>query len=511
MSTGLLTLALVISAPGPTGLQKGDQFTFAGLVVESVDRPGDRSRREHEITLRVFVLERHENWADAAVLTKLRRCEDAVGGLAKPVTGTGPDRNAPPRIQLDIVRIHTDGTVHLLLPTGVPFRLDDNTPAAAVPSLSLNSYSPSELGVFPPRTPRSAGPGEPWTVAAGPNRPNEVWVAKKLEFINAEQCQRLVMNQQSADWEHPVGGQTSWHRADEVWVSTLDGTARQVLRVIRQRDGLSKDLDAAVRIQVEYELKEHEKLSGRTYDRTRRDIEVAYNALVEGSTLVRDGTKLGPRFFESKLTKLDAYLEESEPGTPFREAIIAARRSLEAARRGDVAPQPTPTQTPIGVSVVPWPQPGQLAPPLRYGNASLAERRGKPVVLVFFKPDSETTDLALAIADALQKRYGEDAPVIALSLGDVATALKDRNRLKLTVPIHEGLAAAAAYGVETVPRFALIDPDGKVKWTFTGVGAETGFLLREQVERLIRPGPPNGPGGIIPAPGSTTTPVIPRP
>jgi peroxiredoxin len=338
-----------------------------------------------------------------------------------------------------------------------------------------------------------------------------VWVAKKLEFINAEQCQRLVMNQQSADWEHPVGGQTSWHRADEVWVSTLDGTARKVLRVIRQRDGLSKDLDAAVRIQVEYELKEHEKLSGRTYDRTRRDIEVAYNALVEGSTLVRDGTKLGPRFFESKLTKLDAYLEESEPGTPFREAIIAARRSLEAARRGDVAPQPTPTQTPIGVSVVPWPQPGQLAPPLRYGNASLAERRGKPVVLVFFKPDSETTDLALAIADALQKRYGEDAPVIALSLGDVATALKDRNRLKLTVPIHEGLAAAAAYGVETVPRFALIDPDGKVKWTFTGVGAETGFLLREQVERLIRPGPPNGPGGIIPAPGSTTTPVIPRP
>ncbi len=580
MSTGFFVIALLVSAPGPTGLQKGDEFTFAGTVVENdnrPDRPGQRLRRDYQLTLRVFVLDRQENWADAAVLTSLLRTEDAVGGFARPVTGTGPDKNAPPIIRLDIVRIHTDGTLHLLVPTGRPFRLAADTSAQAMPPIPLDAFSPSELGVFPPRIPRSVGPGEPWTVAAGAARPDEVWVARKLEFINAEQCQMLVMNQQSADWGKPVGGQTSWHRADAVWVSTQDGTARKVHRVIRQRDGLTKTSfkltdqvfvalksenvpesvltklnplknkefsrddfvgeikkllnvdqteqflsiilnytrsnDLAAWIEVKYELKNHEKLNGRTYDRTRLDVEVAYTALSDASIPVRDAARFGPRILESKLKELDGYLTETAPGTPYREAIIAAKRTLDAASRGVVAPPPPPpSSSPLAVTRAQWPEPGQLAPNLRSGNIQLSDHRGKPAVLVFFKPGSETTDLSLAIADALEKRYGAGVMVIPLAVfGDVEAGIKDRNRLKLTVPVYDGTAAVAIYGVETVPRFAVIDPDGKVKWTFTGVGSETGFLVREQVDRLARPTIPNVPHGITPSPGSTTSPTVPRP
>jgi peroxiredoxin len=386
-----------------------------------------------------------------------------------------------------------------------------DTPAHAVPPIPLEESAQFELGVFPPSIPRSTGPGEPWTVAAGTRRPDEEWIARKLEFVNGEQCQLLAMTQKSSNWDKPVGGEKSWKREDEVWVSTLDGTARKVIRVISQRDGIA-DVFAA-QIKTKYELKSHEKLSGQTYVRTRRDVETAYIALSDATILARDAARQGPRVFESKLAWLDGYLEETAPGTPYREAIIAARRMVDASRRGEVlVPLPPLSSTLQDMNRGHWPEPGQSAPDVRAGNFQLSDQRGKPVVLVFFKPGNDTTDLSLAIADALEKRYGGDVPVIALAVfGDTAVGIKDRNRLKLTVPVQDGAAAASAYGVETIPRFAVIDSDGKVKWTFMGVGSETGFLLREQVDFLAHPTLPNGPSGKTPSPRSITIPVVPRP
>jgi hypothetical protein len=518
--TGVLTIALFISAPGPDGLQKGDEFTYSGSVNEKVDRPTQRFHREYELCLRLFVLERQELWADAALLTQLRRIDDAVSGATKPVTGATPNQNAPPVIRLDFVRIHTDGKVHLLVPAGPPFRLATDTPFRALPSIPLDTFASSEFGefgLFPPRIPRSAVPGETWTVAAGSNRPDETWVVQKnMEFINAEQCQKLVMNQHPADWDKPSVGQFAWHRADAVWVSTQDATSRKVHRVIRQWDGPSKlrgvDVPPAARNEVIYELKGHEKLSGRTYDRTRLDVEVAYAALSDASLLVRDAGKLAPRVFETKLAKLDAYLDETSPGSPFREAIIAARRTVDAARRGDfAAPPPTPSPPPQ-TQREKWLEIGQIAPNVRFGNQQLSDQKGRPAVLIFLKPGGETTDLSLAIAGALQKRYGDDVLVVPLVMfGETSAALKARNRLNLNIPLYDGTSAATTYGVETVPRFALIDSTGKVKWTFTGAGAETGFLIKEQVDRLARPVITNGLSGTAPAPGIITVPTVPRP
>jgi hypothetical protein len=59
--------------------------------------------------------------------------------------------------------------------------------------------------------------------------------------------------------------------------------------------------------------------------------------------------------------------------------------------------------------------------------------------------------------------------------------------LKLGVPVYDGAAAAAAYGVETVPRFVIVEQLGKVRWQFMGVGAETGFLAREVLDQLAPP------------------------
>jgi hypothetical protein len=513
VTAGLFALTFALGAPPPpAGLQKGDEFTFAGTIAEAVDRPSDRFRRNHALELRVFVLDRQEKWADAAVLTRLTRIDDAVTGAVSGVTGAGSDKNAPPSVRLEIVRVYTDGSVHLLAPVGPPpLKFTADTPARALPLLPLDGFATAEFGIFPPHPPRN-NTGDPWAVAAAGDRPPETWQAKEFKFVTAERCQLLIMNQESTDWAKPVGGQTSWHRADAILVSTQDGMARRVHRVIRQRDGRTEAPTAWV--EVKYELKEQTQLSGRAFDRGLRDVEIAYTSLADAAALQPDAIKLGPKTFEMRLSRLDAHLADMEQTSPYREAMLTARRALDAARRGEAVPiAPISTSIPSAAPArSSWPEVGQLAPDFRAGAFRLADHKSKPVVLVFFRPAGETTDLSLAIANAVEKRYAGKVLVVPLAVfGDVSTGVKDCDRLKFTLPVFDGSGTANGYGVETVPRFAIIDTAGKVRWTFTGVGAETGFLLKEEMDRLIVPASPNAAGGTNPSPGPGLPPIVPRP
>ena len=516
MTGGFLALALLCPAapPDPTGLAKGDELTFVGTVEEAVDRPGNRFRRAQTLEIRVLVLEKSAAWADVAVLTLLRRTDDAVAGAVGAITGGPPEKAAPPAARLDLVRVHADGTVHLLLPVGPPpLPLDAKTPARTLPAGPLDSFAPFEFGMFPPRPPRSA-PNEPWAVAsADPNRPAETWQAQGTDAVTAERCTLLVMNQQHANWAKPVGGQPAWHRADAAWVA-LDGTARKVHRVIKHRDGLATELAAWV--EVKYELKVQTPVIGRTFDRYRRDVETAFAAAAEVAPFLPDAVKHGPKLFETRLAKLDAYLKEADASSPYHEAVLAVRRQLDAARRGETVSKAAPAPIGIGLPAAPklalWPEPGRVAADFTAGAFRLADSRGKPVVLVFFKPGGETTDLALAVADALHQKHGTRAAVVPLAVwGSAAAGAKDRDRRKLTVPIYDGAQADTAYGVESVPRFVVIDGGGVVRWTFAGVGAETGYSAREQLERLLPAVPQNAPAGTTPTPAPGTGVSTPRP
>ncbi|MCI0700577.1 MAG: peroxiredoxin family protein [Planctomycetia bacterium] len=508
MSVGMLALALLVptAPPEPTGLQKGDELTFVGTVEEQVRRPGNQFRRLQKLEIRVLVLEQHETSVDVAVLTLLRRTDDAVAGAVGTVTGGTPEKTTPPAARLDLIRVHADGTSHHLHPVGPrPLVFDHKTPARALPAIPLDAFAPFEFGMFPPKPPRAA-PDKPWSIASSaPNRPAETWQAQGNEFITAERCALLVMNQQSPNWDKPVGGKTAWHRADAVWVSTLDSTARKVHRVIKHRDGLATELAAWV--EVKYQLKDQTRVINHTFDRYRRDVEVAFSTSADVAPLLPEAAKLGPKHFEPRLQNIDKYLKESDPSSPYREAVLAVRRQLDAARRGEAVPTSlgTPTRNV-------WPEPGRPAADFTAGKFRLSDQRGKLVVLIFFQPGNETTDLTLAIADALHQKYGTRAAIIPLVVSDdVVSGLKDRDRRKLTVPIYDGTQAETAYAVESVPRFVVIDKEGVVKWTFSGVGAETGYSTRVELERLLPLTSPNAPPGTTRPPGTGTGGMLPRP
>lgn len=507
-------LALALLAPGtppaaPPLPGRGEELHYVGTVEEAIDRPGNRFRRKHDLEVRVLALDRRDGAADLAVITLLRRSDDgAVTGAVAPVVGVKPDAApSPPAARLDLVRTRWPGrqrdTVLLAPAAALPLAIGPDTPARQLPVVPLDTFAPFEFGPFPPlsatRTARHEGVRIP---ARG--RPDEVWTLGPDEVIAGEQCARLEMTQQTADWAAPVGGQTAWQRTDVVWVSVRDETVRRVQRVIRHRDGVGT---AGARIETQYELKEQTTVNGRAYDRRRREIELAYAAAADLAPLLRDAAKLGPKPFEARLARLDQLVPEDDAGTPYREAVLAVRRRLEAARDGDTAPTITPP--PAALPAVPAVQPavaevGKPAPDFRAGAFRLADCRGKPAVLVFFKPGTGTTDLSLAIADALQKRYATRAVVAPLAVFAAAAAgEKDRDRLKLSVPVYDGTAAGRVYGVDTFPRFLVIDAAGTLRWAFTGVGPEVGFLVREQVDALLTP-----PVTTV-APTGTTYPVGP--
>ncbi|HEY1187102.1 MAG TPA: hypothetical protein VGE74_05560, partial [Gemmata sp.] len=503
MDAGLLTLALLCPAApaAPPGLQAGTELTFVGTIEEAVERPGARFRRSQKLEIRVLVLEKADAWTDVAVLTTIRHTDDAVAGAVGAVTGGTVAKAAPPAARLDLVRVHADGAAHHLHPTGPrPFVLDARTPARALPPMRLDAFSPFEFGMFPPRAPRG-DPDKPWAVAStDPTRPAEVWQVQGTDPVTGERCTALVMNQQHPNWAKPIGGKSAWHRADAVWVST-DGTARKVHRVIKHRDGVAPELAAWV--EVRYELKEQTRVIGRTFDRYRRDIETAVATSADLAPFLADAVRHGPRFFEAKGKQLDGYLESADASSPYREAVVAVRRQVAAAVRGEsVAAAPLAAAPKKGSA---WPEPNQTAPDFSADAFRLSERRGAPVLLVFFKPGSETTARALAIADALHERCGTKAAVVPLAVwAGPGAGAKVREQLKLSVPVYDGTQAGAAYGVESVPRFALLDGAGVVRWTFCGVGSETGSVAKAQLERLLPPASPARAAGTTGRPDAGT-------
>ncbi|MBX9584134.1 MAG: hypothetical protein K2X87_27870 [Gemmataceae bacterium] len=305
-------LLVTLAAPGDAQrLPKGTELTYTGTVTEAVDRPGQRYRRTHDLEVRVLVVDRRPGWADAAVLTLLRRTDEAPDSHRLP---------SPPAVRLEMVRLPDDGPAHRL------------SPAGPLPPVPLDAFAPAEVGMFP-------APGA-WTPAG--------W-----GFVAAERCQELRFTDQSAGWDRPRPGETAWRRADAVWVSAGDGVARRVERTVAQRDGAGKP--PAVLIETRYELRDQARLLGRTFDRYRREVELAHAGAAEAGQLLAAG-RVAPKQIDTRLARLAEYLDETDPGTPYREAVLAVRRQWEAARRGEVGPTGTsPPAAPTGRASAPRP------------------------------------------------------------------------------------------------------------------------------------------------------------
>jgi hypothetical protein len=489
---GLLLAAVALAAPpigltvGAPRLSRGDELIYHGEIVEAGERVSNRFRKRHELEVRVFVLEAHNGSADCAVLTCVRPLVDpVVAGPAAIVTGADlTRRESPSAVQLDLIRVDPRGRVTRLVPPPgpPPIPINATTPTKPVPAVPIDTVPLTELGLFIPLPAKPATVGATWETA-DPGRPPIVWSAARETVWNGGRCVEVTATQQTDGWARPELALAGWKRTDVLQTAPADGFASKVVRKIERREGA----DVVGWVEVKYELQPPKKYIGPRYDDVRREIEVAYGFLSELAPLLPRANRMNPQVFRNRLVKIDRFLEE--PPTCFRAALMAARRSCDAAARGEVPPRALPigSRDETKSLMLGRPAPDFVAPWVHaLGQFRLSAERGKPVVVVFFKPRSKTAVGALSVAEALHKKYAGRATVVALAVsGGADAAERQRDELKLTVPMANGASVRAVYDIETYPRFFVVDGGGLLTWQFEGYGPETGYLVKKQVEKLL--------------------------
>ena len=488
----LTTTAAACAADGPVvgapRLAKGDELVYVGQVEEAGERIGNRFRKRHELEVRVFVLAATGGFAECAVLTRVRPLADpAVAGPAATVTGTDPaGQLTPAAVRLELIRVDPRGRVVRLAPPPGPLALGPTTPTQAAQPLPLDTPPTVELGPFVPLPAKPAALGTTWD-STEPGRPPVIWSAAREAVWNGGRVLEVTAIQQSDGWDRSDLVPTGWKRTDTVLTLPADGVACAVTRRVERREGAS----VIGWVAVSYESRPTVRHHAARYEAVRRDVETAYVLAAEVASLLPRAGKTDPNEFRSRTTRIDRYTADHPFRTGFREAIDAVRRRCEAAARGEAVPAevvPVAYETKAGPPAVGKPAPDFVAPDVRTAEPfRLSAFHGAPAVLVFFKPGSKTSVGVLRVAEALHTAFAGKATTVAVAVSaGPEEAARQRDELKLTLPVLDGGEVRALYGVDLYPKVFVIDAAGLVAWRFDGYGAETGYLAKREVEKLTK-------------------------
>jgi hypothetical protein len=468
------------AAVPPPRLRAGDQLEYSGEVQEASERFGNRFRKRSDLDVRLLVLESGPAHADGILLTRLRPRLDPAVAVPGRLVLAGDATRPPATTRVDLVRIDGRGRVALLTPkgaVGVGSRLDMTRDVEAGPPLSLPLDGPpaTEGGFVVPLPLKPAAVGTAWDAPDG-DRPPVRWTAAADDLWRGGRCVDVRALQQSEGYDAPLEVRHGWRLAGRVLVSPADGTACRVERRVERRVGS---------VEVTYELRPGTRLTGDRFEAQAREAVAAYLAGVERDRLLAD--RAAPEAFKSLHLRVERFLAD-QPAGDFREALEASRRSAEAAASG--RPLAVAAALPP-VHRVAAPKLGAVAPDFvapcvpDLRQRRLSSFRGKPCLLAFYRPNSKTSAGTLAVVEALHAHTGGGVVAVAV-FESPAVAATQATAVTLTAPLLDGRDLAELYAIDSYPKFFLLDADGLLTWQFDGFGPETGFLARQQFDRLTR-------------------------
>jgi len=187
------------------------------------------------------------------------------------------------------------------------------------------------------------------------------------------------------------------------------------------------------------------------------------------------------------LAKIKNHLDH-EPPTPYREAVLHVKRRAEAAKRGETPPEVVPSD--IGSTTIAVL--GRQAPDFLvtdFGSkepARLKKWIGKPIVMVFYSPASESARELLRFAQHLHEAHYPQITVVGMALSDDADRVhRQQEALQLAFPLVDGSGLRQTYAVDSTPKLVVIDGKGIVRAAFTGWGHETSDDVTHEVKRCL--------------------------
>ncbi len=492
--TLLLALVLLVpAAPARAGdwslplarFERGEELHFAGEIVEVSERHEARFRRASDFALSVFVLDATPGYADCAVVTVTRpRLDDRVSGPVSQATGVAVARPGA-AFAVELVRIDYRGRAARLRPNpGVlPLARGEDCPTSAFEPLPLDGVPAVELGFAVPLPAVPVTLGSAWDVADAGRPPLNLALASEAVW-NGGRAVEISVSQQSSDFDSPEKAVAGWRRRDTLVIPASDGRAAVVSRRTETRHG-KLTLSS---VDVRYERRPTERQTAARWRDTARELELAWSARVEFEAL-RDKSARAAEY-QAPSARLER-ARRAHPAGACADLVEAVAKRYQSAASGQVPPPqprstrvaeaaPTPARLKVGAS---WPdlplkslRDGDPSP--RYGD--------RPAVVVTVRPGARTSAEALAVAAALHERHGAGLAVVVQSVYEPPS---------VAAPLLSGVPAGVAVVdatphlevlcVRGYPRFDVLDRAGKLAWQFDGVGPEVGFLVEQQVRRLI--------------------------
>jgi peroxiredoxin len=442
-------------------LSRGQELVYRGTFAEEAGTGRVQFSQSYRVETRVFVLDTPPRGASVAFLTVLKHHDPLP---------PGPSRPEPASSSVRLERAEVDLQGKILPAPGV---------SLAVP---LDGPPTVECGAIVEVPRGRVGPGSSWDVLEA-GRPPQTWRAVATEMVTGTSCLKLVAEQKSDDWDRPRADRTAWHRRDTVWVAPRLGVACRVERVIERREPARRD--PTERSVFRYELESSLQYPGRLGEDRAQEILRAEAFRASAAPFLAT-----PARYTSQLTallnKINYHLER-QPPTPYREAVLQVQRRVEAARRGETPPA-LPAETPTAPAVATV---GALAPDFMVSDFGGPEpvrlRRwlGRPLLLVFYHPDSPTAAEVLRYAQHLHTAQ-PGLTVLGLSVSDDAALVRrQRTALGLTFPVLSGSGLRVSYAVETTPKLVVLDAAGVVRGAYLGWGRDTSQEVQEEVRRWL--------------------------
>jgi peroxiredoxin len=448
-------------------LGRAQELVYRGSFQEEASGGGVQFSRAYRVEMRAFVLDTPPRGASVAFLTVLKH-RDPRPATPPPVS-TEPVAGS---VRLERAFVTLQGKV---------------TPEPGVSlAVPLEGAPTIECGAFVDVPEGRVGVDHTWDVAEE-GRPVRTWRVAGTEMVNGTSCLKLVGVQQSEDWDRPRADRTAWRRQDTAWVAPRLGIAYRVERRIERREPARREPNQ--RSLLRYELESSLQYPGPLGDDRAQEITRALAFRDSAAPLLPTPARYGPRL-AALLNKITYHLEH-QPPTPYREAVLQLKRRVEAARRGEVPPAPTPDEAPRAPAVAAV---GARAPDFAVSDftgpepAHLRRWLGRPILLLFYKPSSPTSAEVLRYAQRLGTGHGRGLTVLGMSVDDDVTLVrKQRTDLGLTFPVLSGSGLRTSYAVEATPRFVLLDAAGIVRGTYLGWGQATPGEIEEELRRWLPP------------------------
>ena len=444
-------------------LSRGQELVYQGTYTEEALAPGLQFQRSYRLETRVFVLDATPKAAEVAVFTVLKQRG------ARPEQSVDPE---PSSVRLELAHVDLQGSVTA-----------ENTDALLVP---VDGPPTIEFGAFLELPRGRVSLNQSWSVGET-GRPARTWKISGREAVNGTMCLKIVGLQQSDDWDRPRADRTAWRRDDTIWLSDRTGYACRIERTIVRREPLRQQ--PTQRMVTKYELQPSIVYPEQHYQDYRREIVLAQTLNRSLASLLPKAAQIGPKPFEALLARI-AYHTEHQPPTPYRGAIKHAQRRAEAGRRGETPPtrpaeEPTPVANVVAV--------GRPAPDFFVTDFTTRQRTrlarwlGRPILMVFYRPGSESAEEVLRFAQRVSDIYPQQVTVLAFAMaGEPNQILKQRLDLRLTYPVLSGDGLALTYAVEATPKLLVIDAQGIARASAIGWGPETPTSMAEDLKSWLQ-------------------------